>query len=1424
MTLLKPFISFLFIALSIHLYAGENDSNPLCFIGNDGQWKKNVLFQADMLNGAVFLENNTFTYIQKHQKDLNEYHHLMHEENDALSDFTVRAHAWKMNFIEANEQVEIIGSEKRSEYYNFFLGNDRSKWAGGVLAYNTVIYKNLYAGVDMKVYSQNSNFKYDFIVSPNSNPSSISWEYEGLEKIKIKNGSLILTTSVGEFKELTPYAYQIINGSTKKVECEYVMNGTKIRFIFPKGYDSSEPLIIDPVLVAATFSGGLSTNYGHCATYDNSGNIYTGAISFGSNYPTTTGAFQTTFGGGGTDIAISKISPDASALIYATYIGGTGSDYPHSMIVNDNDELYVFGTSTSNNYPTSTTAYDNTIGAANFFENDIVVTHFTNDATAIIGSTFVGGDDNDGQNNLTSNYGDTYRGEIILDNTGNCYITSSTSSTDFPTTAGAYQTTYGGGTQDAVAFSLTPDLSTMLWSTYIGGTGHEVGFGLRLGNNGVYVCGATDNGFMTATGYQTSYQGGSRDGYALKLNSTGSTVTESTYWGTGDSDATFFLDIDNDGDVYIYGLSNGGTSPVSAGVYSNANSSQYIAKLDPSLSSVLFSTVLGAGVAGFPDFIPIAFMVDQCEFIYFSGHSASGSLPTTVGAFQTSGGFYLGVLEPDAVGLNFATHYGGSGDHVDGGTSRFDPNGIVYQGVCTGGGFTTTPGVFAPVSIASGWDVAVFKIDFQVNPLEAIANVSPSSFGCAPFTASFTNTSTATSYEWNFDDGSPINTSFQPTHTFVNPGIYNVMLVAFDSTACVTADTVYLTITVGSTLPVTASFNSIVDCATMTVDAQNAGTSNVIYEWNMGDGTIYTDSIVSHTYTLPGTYNITFIAGDTICGNTDTSTAIIVIPPIVIADISVSPDTSGCEPFTVTFNNNSNGVLYSWNFDDGSPIDNSFQPTHTFIDSGTYNVMLIAIDSSACNIVDTAEITITVLPIPIVDLGIDTTICTGTITLDAQNTGAIFTWQDGSANQTLIASTSGIYWVEVDDNGCTTRDSIYLNLNGPDLDFGPDIITCTPSFLLDALNPGADYLWQDGSTNQTFSVTNFGAYWVNVTIAGCSVSDTVVISQGSISVTLPNDTILCNGTSILLDAQNSGANYLWSQGDTNQSISIDTSGTYSVEVTEGFCYASDTVTIGFYSPNPLFSYTDTIGCQPLVTYFTNLSTTSIGVITSWYWTFGDGFSSNLENPSHEYINSGTYDVTLIVTTATGCSFSLMKQIQVTVYPKPMAAFTFSPNPPSTGELIQFTDQSIDALSWEWSFGSGDSSTLQSPTHAYEDIANFEVQLIVTNEECVDSIARTIVIKEELIYYVPNAFTPDGDEFNNTFSPVFTSGFDRFDYHLSIYNRWGEILFESHNFELGWDGTYNGKLVQDGVYTWKIEFANINSDERHIVHGHVNILR
>jgi gliding motility-associated-like protein len=520
--------------------------------------------------------------------------------------------------------------------------------------------------------------------------------------------------------------------------------------------------------------------------------------------------------------------------------------------------------------------------------------------------------------------------------------------------------------------------------------------------------------------------------------------------------------------------------------------------------------------------------------------------------------------------------------------------------------------------------------------------------------------------------------------------------------------------------------------------------------------------------------------------------------------------TSGTEPYTFEW---SPGIIETGDSVNVCPVVTT-----------TYEVIVI----DALGETDTTSATITVLSPPIIDLGSDTILCEGeSLTLDAENPGSTYLWQDGSADQTFSVTTAGIYWVEINNSGCSSTDSITVTFIGPEVDLGPDTTIClVEDFVLDAGNPGMDYLWQDGSTDQTFEVTDLGTYFVTVSTAGssCAVNDTIVVSPGSIMVDLGNDTVLCATESLLLDAENPGATYLWSDSSTDQTLSVSTAGIYTVEVEDGICTGSDSIVVTFQSPVVEFTADDFEGCAPEAIGFTDLSTPS-GEIASWSWDFDDGGISSLQNPSHLFTISGTYNVTLELTTTKGCTSMDNRDIEIYIYPTPEAAFTIDPDNPTLNDLVIFTDQSINAEAWFWDFGDGETSTNQNPTHNYSERGTFDVTLIVNNEICYDTTRYTIIIEEPIIFYVPNVFTPDGDNFNQIFQPIFTSGYDPYDFHLTIFNRWGELVFESYDASKGWNGMYGNKgIVQDGVYVWEIEFGDANSDKKYRYTGHVTLLK
>jgi gliding motility-associated-like protein len=1024
------------LALSIlcfqQAFAGEGN---LQFVENRNQWVPQVKYRADLSGGAIFLTKEGFTYSYFKTSDLETIHEMRHKNADIYK-IPVHFHAYKVLFAGSNPNVTVSSREKKEAYYNYFLGNDPSKWAEKAGSYGQVNYSQLYPGVDLNVYSKGTSLKYDFIVAPGADASVIAMNFDGVKPSLTKDGDLKIMTSVNTVLEKAPYVYQLIDGQQKQVPCKYTVspNG-QVAFAFPQGYDQSKELVIDPVLVFATYSGSTGNTYGFSATYDLAGSLYAGGEVFTVGWPSSTGAFQLAFAGG-VDAGLNKYSPNGSSLLYSTYYGGNGGDVPNNMIVNAANELIICGSTSSGNLPVTAGCYDNSFNGA----QDLYVAKFNATGTALLAATYVGGTSTDGSNSfsLSPNYGDQNRGEVYVDAQDNVLVAGSTQSSDFPTTSGAYQTTFAG-MQDGCIFKLNPSFSTLLFSTFLGGADEDACFSIAKNSAGdiVVVGGTKSNDFPTTSGsYQSAFQGAT-DGFATILSGSGATLLKSTYMGTTAYDHGFKVQVDPTDDVWVCGQTQG-NYPVTAGVYSNANGGIFLHKLSADLSTSLVSTTIGEDPnTTFSNLIPTAFLYDNCGNVYFCGFGAGSNLPLTPNAFQTSqGGFWLCVLNPGMTALNFATYMGGPGDHVDGGTSRFDPQGIVYHSVCTSGAFPASAGSYCTSNQTSAWDVASFKFNFEAMGVVASVGFVAKDSICLPNAVQFINTSTsALNYEWDFGDNSPISTAVSPTHTYPAAGTYTIMLHANNPTLCITDDTAYLTVKVFELQPVQLSVKDTIVCVpgpiTVTANVANVN-PNMAFHWepasailgNPNQQTVQVDGTVGNVFTVTVTDSI-----GTICK--ETAIGIIHINQFDVTSYTAIGDTTICPGDTTTLRA-IGGNFYTW-----TPFDRMTSGTDPVVNvwpkmTTTYKVLIS--DVNGCQV--EKPVTVSVYPKVTADAGEDDDIKYGDgIYLHATG-GVQYQWTpnialtpDNSSTPRVNPLATTTYHVEVTSlEGCKAIDEVTIHV------------------------------------------------------------------------------------------------------------------------------------------------------------------------------------------------------------------------------------------------------------------------------------------------------------------------------------------------------------------------------------------------------------
>ncbi len=1089
---LLPALALFTVAMAVH-----GQSTPR-FIENRGQWPEAVVFRAETPEATLWCERGALV-IDRYDAGAIEKLHAGHTGvYDPDASRVIRHHALRLRFTNATGPVRSEGIGVQDGAYNYFIGNDRRHWASNAHAFSAVVQHDLYPGIDLRFRRGGDVLKYDVIVAAGTDPKQVEFTYEGAKKLTLKDGLLSISTSLGEMIEAVPLAYQIKNGQEVKVECRYALKGSEVSFVLG-AYDRDQELVIDPVLSFASYSGSTTDNFGYSATFDVQGFLYSGSSAFGQGYPTTMGAYDVTWNGGngnqnpGTDIALTKWDTTGHFLIWSTFLGGSGDDLPHSLIVNSANELIVLGTTGSANFPTTANAFQSTFGGGTLFTpqgigttypngTDMILSRLSADGSQLLASTYMGGNANDGINSapaLKFNYADEMRGEVEVTPSGNILVASCTQSTNFPTTPGAYREFFTGGSHDAVLFELTPDLSTLVWSTLFGGSLADAAYSLEQDSNGnIFIAGGTTSQNLPITPGTVGQMnhGGQADAFVASFSPDGSTLLASTYYGSTGYDQFYFVDLDAADNVYVFGQTNAPAGELVSGAsYFVSTGGQLLAKLSNNLTSTLWSSrsgaLSGSGV-GKPNISPTAFLVDYCDKIYICGWGSAvlgtlttNGLPFTPDAYQTTtdgNDFYLAVFDINMSGLSYATYFGGnqSLEHVDGGTSRFDRRGRVYEAVCAGCGhhsdFPTTPGAWSNTNNSSNCNLGVFKFDFEA-PL-VIAGLAASAPLCAGSEIQFNNLSQlGATWHWNFGDGGT-STAQAPAHTYTSPGSYMVTLVASNPVACNFVDSTTIEVNILPAAPLLQPLNNITTCGPVGSVVLTASALGTASEWVWSSSPLFTDTLNSSlsdsTTTLApvaaGTYYVQASnAGGCVATSQLTITA-------ALAQAAITPDVSICadDTATIALSGIDTGTVISW-----SPADRIFSGQGTTQitvspDNATYFVATVT-SPTGCTWTDSTLVNVSLMSGGGVTASVDqSVVLAGTMVhlLATPSSGVTYSWQPAAAVSdpniaapTAVVQQTTMFYVTVSDGTCSRMDSVVVKLHEliceePDI-FVPDAFT-----------------------------------------------------------------------------------------------------------------------------------------------------------------------------------------------------------------------------------------------------------------------------------------------------------------------------------------------------------------------------------------------
>ncbi len=1391
---MRFFVSLIFL---FHSYLAIGHEGHLIFIKNDGQWNDAVQYKADIRQGAIFLEKDRLTVHLRENKSF-------HFQNN--NEFIYRGHVYQIRFDGANLNSKISNKYKTEEYFNYYLGNDQSKWKTNVGGYEEIIYKDLYPNIDLHINSSDYQPKYTFFLRPGAKPGDVKMRFEGLDSIFLDNqGNLISRTSVAEVKDEKPVSFRWKEGVRQDIVSKFILNDKTISFdIGLTSVPEGETIEIDPQIIFSTYSGSSADNFGASATYDFSGNTYGTGLVFGTGYITTTGAFQTSAINPInriSDIAITKFNQVGSARIYSTYIGGSSYDVPHSLVVDDNNRLILLATTSSTNYPVTSGAFQSTLaggpplnstipisslnGLGIAYPNgaDIVITKFNAAGTALIGSTYFGGNGTDGvgvSTSLVTNYGDGVRGEVMTDTFGNIYIASLSTSTNLPFLSNSAFKTNAGG-YDGILVKLNTNLTTMLGFTYYGGSSDDAIYDMCFDqSSNIYATGGTvSSNIPIVTGAFNSSYSGSTDAMILSFNNGLSALRHSTYYGTTSYDQTYFVESDRTNTIYVFGQTNFNANNfyiLNAG-FSNINRGQFISIFNSTLSTRLKSTTFGSGNQN-PDISPTAFLVDYCSKIFVTGWGSNlggfntfalstTGLPVTSNAFQPTtlgNGFYMMILEGDLSAQYYGTYFGGttaaSEEHVDGGTSRFDKNGIVYHAVCAGcqGNnnlpiFPSLTAVAGPTNNSSNCNMAVFKFDFGL-PVNADFS---SNAVCAPGTVVFNNlsheVSTNTQWEWSFSNGQT-STVKNPSITFTNPGVYSARLIIKDSASCNYADTITKNVIVLGTAPDTLSTKRICPGSSAKIGFGNLVDPTLTFRWSpkntLDDTTIlspFASPLVTTTYRV--------VISKSGCTDTFYQKVIVDTPPL----LTINGPTSFCANVIATYTVNKfptgtydwfpKNILTSSNRDTARYTFPSFPTTI----SVNYTTTIGCVGSSSLTVQQGT---------PTLSLQSDTVVCAGDIVPIVCNKnlsgGSLTIFPSTIPIISIIGDTIRI---RVDTSvqvrvifsvsaNCQAADTLNFKLLKDLAKWSIDSVIClnNPVDASVVANSSYNIIWRpssmltttQGSPLASFNLNNadtFVGYTVtHKTKNYCKFSDSASVRFLERAIKLKSDTLVCKDSVVTISTTaNIPGNFVWAPSSSLISASGSTA-RFKV-TTSRFFYLTINDNNGCVARDSIFISTandkiklkgDSIVCP---NSSANLSTDTIAGAT-YLWLPGPSVISG-GNTARAKVQVGQESVFYLhVQTINGCY--IIDSFIVKIYDSTrVVKANFQSNTNCNNLAVSFTNLSKaigTSPQYSWDFAGQGTSNVFNPSFSFATGGLQDVRLIVKDTASCnlsDTIVRKILI-------------------------------------------------------------------------------------------------
>ncbi len=623
---------------------------PLYFIRNEGQADRRASFYAKTRSYTLWFSADGLVFDRTNAAAAESEMTASPGSGRPAVRENFRRDVSRLEFVGANQDPEISGEREQPCRVNYFIGNDSSKWKTAIATFAEVRYRGIYENIGLRVYGVESRIEYDWEVLPGGDPEAIRFRYAGVQHTTITPaGDLRVETATGELTHKRPAAYQEIDGRRVAVAAKFKRLGKNEYGFEVGGYDMGRKLFIDP-LVYAAFLGGSnesSKEYIRGLALDGSGNAYVTGYTTASDFPATAGAFDVN-ANGSHDVFVTKINATGTAIVYSTYLGGSNYEYGTSLALDAGNMAYVAGLTCSANFPTTAGAYDTSYNDG----VDAFIVKLSADGSGLAYSTFLGGSGRD----------EAY---AIVYNGTNLFVTGTTYSPDFPTTAAAYDTSFNGGEQDVFVTKFNQTDSDLKYSTFIGGSNWDWGNAIAVdGSGNAYVAGGTWSSDYPVTAGAFDVTRNNSDGIVTKINTSGSALVWSTYLGGSGYGAAYGIQVDGSNCATVCGYTDSSDFPVTPGAFDvshNGGYDAYVCKFNAAGTALVYSTYLGGSGE---ESVGRSLALGADGSAYLAGSTTSADFPATSGAHDTSYNgnqdAFVARLTADGSGLAYSTFLGGA--------------------------------------------------------------------------------------------------------------------------------------------------------------------------------------------------------------------------------------------------------------------------------------------------------------------------------------------------------------------------------------------------------------------------------------------------------------------------------------------------------------------------------------------------------------------------------------------------------------------------------------------------------------------------------------------------------------------------------------------------------------------------------------------